>query len=366
VALSLRPDDAVLVITSAGCNALDYVLAGAGRVYAVDVNPRQNALLELKLAGIRTLAFDEFFAVFGEGRWDGFADAYSRRLRSMLSPSAKAYWDRRTHFFTGDGRRSFYFHGTTGLVAWLANFYVDSVARVRGAIEAMLSAGSIEEQARIYHSEVHRYLWHRPMRWTLSRDSTMSLLGVPRPQKQQVDEQYSGGMAKFVEDCLATVFGRLPLADNYFWRVYLTGRYTRQCCPEYLKPDNFAILKRGLVDQLSVHTDSVASFLETNEVSISKYVLLDHQDWLSHFAGGRELAREWQAIVRRARRGCRVIWRSAGLGSEFVDRVELIDRAGRACRVGDRLTYDRALAADLHERDRVHTYASFHVADLAV
>src|SRR3569623_569351 len=41
VALQLSPDDNVLVITSAGCNALDYVLKAPKHVYAVDMNPRQ-------------------------------------------------------------------------------------------------------------------------------------------------------------------------------------------------------------------------------------------------------------------------------------------------------------------------------------
>jgi S-adenosylmethionine-diacylglycerol 3-amino-3-carboxypropyl transferase len=65
-ALGLTRGDRVLVITSAGCNALDYALLGA-RVVAVDVNPRQNHLLELKRAGIRALDFDSFFTLFGEG-----------------------------------------------------------------------------------------------------------------------------------------------------------------------------------------------------------------------------------------------------------------------------------------------------------
>src|SRR6188472_2429474 len=57
VALELKPSDRLLVITSAGCNALDYALAGAGRVYAIDMNPRQNALLELKRAAIKRLDY---------------------------------------------------------------------------------------------------------------------------------------------------------------------------------------------------------------------------------------------------------------------------------------------------------------------
>ena len=46
-ALEIARSDTMLAITSAGCNVLDYALAGAARVHAVDANPRQNALLEL-------------------------------------------------------------------------------------------------------------------------------------------------------------------------------------------------------------------------------------------------------------------------------------------------------------------------------
>ena len=68
VALGLGPSDRVVVITSAGCNALDYLLAGAGEVNAVDLNPRQNALLEFKAAAIRGLDYDSFFELFGNGQ----------------------------------------------------------------------------------------------------------------------------------------------------------------------------------------------------------------------------------------------------------------------------------------------------------
>jgi S-adenosylmethionine-diacylglycerol 3-amino-3-carboxypropyl transferase len=70
-ALGIAPGDRMLVITSAGCNVLDYALAGPAAIHAVDANPRQNALLELKLAGIRRLAFDDFFLLFGAGAIQG-------------------------------------------------------------------------------------------------------------------------------------------------------------------------------------------------------------------------------------------------------------------------------------------------------
>lgn len=45
VALNLQAEDTMLVITSAGCNVLEYALARPKKIYAVDINPKQNALL---------------------------------------------------------------------------------------------------------------------------------------------------------------------------------------------------------------------------------------------------------------------------------------------------------------------------------
>jgi S-adenosylmethionine-diacylglycerol 3-amino-3-carboxypropyl transferase len=178
-----------------------------------------------------------------------------------------------------------------------------------------------------------------------------------------VEHDYSGGIAQFIQDCVEAVFSRLPLCDNYFWRVYLTGEYTHECCPEYLKPENFAKLKGGLVDRISTHTCSVADFLESFPTTLTRFVLLDHMDWLSS-SGGPGLSREWQAIVDRAAPRARLIWRSGGLRSDFVDQVE-VHLAGRKTRVGEILNYDRPLAAALHPLDRVHTYGSFWIANLA-
>ena len=99
-ALRLGPADTVLVITSAGCNALDYALCGPARVHAVDANPRQTALLELKLAGIRALGHDDFFQLFGHGRHPRFAEFYGDALRPALSDFARAFWDRHGAWFT--------------------------------------------------------------------------------------------------------------------------------------------------------------------------------------------------------------------------------------------------------------------------
>ena len=363
VALDLGPDDNVLVITSAGCNALDYALTAPNHVYAVDMNPRQNALLDLKIAGIKQLEFEDFFAMFGNGRVDDIRGLYRDKLRDELPPASRKYWDRCYRFFDSRRKRAFYFRGTSGTFAQVINVYIDRVVKLRKWINAIFEAKTIEEQREIFDNHLRDQFWTRPLRFAMKRDSTMSMLGVPRAQRQHLEENYDGGILAFLNDCLEAVFARLPIEDNYFWRVYCTGKYTLDCCPEYLKPDNFQLLKDGLADKISTHTDSVQGFLDNHEISVSRFVLLDHMDWLcdKYFP---ILEAEWQAIVRRAAPSARVIWRSGGVHTDFVEHVE-VDVDGTLRRVGELLTYHRELAEELHEKDRVHTYGSFHIADLA-
>ena len=94
-ALEFGSDDNVLVITSAGCNALDYSLADPNHVYAVDMNPRQNALLDLKKSAIRNLEYDDFFRMFGEGRLPGVKQVYNDKLRAELPTWSKDFWDKK-------------------------------------------------------------------------------------------------------------------------------------------------------------------------------------------------------------------------------------------------------------------------------
>lgn len=360
-ALELTDKDRVLVITSAGCNALDYAIAGAGHVYAVDMNPRQNALLELKIAGIRRLQFDDYFKLFGDGYHPRAAEIYQQTLREALTPWAQAYWDRWIKFFDSP-RRSFYFRGTSGSFARGINFYVDRVARVRPEINELIDAQNTSDQARIYEQIRDRF-WRRSLRFAMNRDTTLSMLGVPKAQRQQIENQYPGGIIHFIEDSIEAVFAKLPINDNYFWRVYLTGKYTRACCPEYLRAENFQLLKERNVENVSVHTESVQGFLDKNNVQISRFVLLDHMDWLSdHFFP--LLESEWQSILHRAAPQARVLWRSGGLRTDFIENVSVLVE-GKPKRLLEMLNFDRALAAELHERDRVHTYGSFYIADLA-
>ncbi len=360
-ALRLTPSDRVVVITSAGCNALDYLLDGPAEVTAVDVNPRQNALLELKREGIRNLGHGDFFQIFGDGQHRQIAWLYQAHLRAGLSPFARAYWDRHIHWFSGQGRGgSFYFRGSSGTVAWILNRYIDRVARVRPAIKAILNCESISEQREIYHTVLKPRFWNRFLRWAIGRDVVLAMLGVPRSQRLEVERNHPRRVAGFIEDAIESVFCDLPLKDNYFWRVYLTGSYTPECCPLYLTPDGFETLKSGAIDRLQIETSTLLDHARRRDVPASRFVLLDHMDWLSsrHFA---VLEQEWEALLQNATPDAVFLWRSGGLSTDYLARV-MVRRQEVSLPLVDQLTFDRQLADVLHKYDRVHTYGSFHIA----
>jgi S-adenosylmethionine-diacylglycerol 3-amino-3-carboxypropyl transferase len=350
-ALALRPEDRVLVITSAGCNALDYALSGA-RVLAVDVNPRQNHLLELKRAGIRALDFDAFFELFGRGGSARTRDAYEA-LRGALPEPSREHWDREIRLFEPDRARgrSFYYGGTAGLVALAIRAWVRHGARLWAAVERMLAAATLEEQLEVYRVEVRAKLLGEGLLRLVGSPAVLSLLGVPEPQRRMVLEK-KGGFPAYVRECFDHVMSVALLRDNYFWSVYLTGSYSKESCPRYLQEASFARLKSGLVDNVQTFTGTVTQCLAREEEPLTALVLLDHMDWL--VAHPRLLEEEWAGIFRVARGDARVIFRSGGRDELFLPLSVL-----------HRLRFDRERAAELHRRDRVGTYASFHIARLA-
>ena len=93
--------------------------------------------------------------------------------------------------------------------------------------------------------------------------------------------------------------------DNYFYYNCLMGRFLRDNCPAYLRPDAVKMLRDGATKRLHVVTGTFLDALRSDR--FSKVILMDHVDWLDE-ASARELAR---ALAAHVLPGGKVIWRSA-------------------------------------------------------
>lgn len=123
--LDLTDNDTILMLTSGGCNVLDMALEGTKKVVAADLNPRQNALLELKCVAIKHLSsHEQFFQLFAASNVELFREVYPTVLRPHLSEFAREFWDATGEKFF----QNVMWGGASGFAAWL----MQKVARCVG------------------------------------------------------------------------------------------------------------------------------------------------------------------------------------------------------------------------------------------
>ena len=347
--LEFGPGNEVVMITSAGCNALDYLLDDPASIHCVDMNPRQNALLELKKASIKQLDFADHFGLFGKGQHPEFSTLYQEQLRKELPGFAQEIWDRWQHYFSGTkGRKSFYHYGTSGTLAWLIRAYFKARPKINRELEALFASKTIEEQRERYDALEPRII-NQLAHWIVNRHFTMCLIGVPQSQQALVKEEYEQGITGFLKECLRQVFRNLSIQENYFWQLYYRGYYPENCAPNYLVAEHFARL-RDRVDRITTHTTTLTQFLVDNPGAYSQFILLDHQDWLAANDLGA-LREEWEMILKNSRPGTRIILRSAAKVVDFIPDF-----------VQEQVTFiDQEELRGSHEADRVGTYASVYL-----
>ncbi|MCB0553299.1 MAG: BtaA family protein [Phaeodactylibacter sp.] len=346
--LELNNSSEVVMITSAGCNALDYLLDQPAQINCVDVNPRQNALLQLKLATFHKGSFEDLFQLFGKGAHPEATALYREQLREALPEYAQDYWDGRLNFFSGKGvRKSFYHYSTSGSFAWVANQYIRARRSLHRQIQQLFEADTLDRQSSIYF-QIEQKVLNGLVEWMVNRHLTMCLVGVPRSQQELFITKYEKGALGFIQECLRKVFTQQPIQENYFWRLYMNGSYTDTCCPSYLRPDNFEPI-RSQSDKIQTHTTTISNFLRENPRPYSHYVLLDHQDWLA--ANNRPaLEEEWQLILENSRPGTRILLRSAAEEVDFFPEF-----------VMEAVEFEKEKTAKTHQRDRVGTYGSVYL-----
>ena len=63
-ALKIQPNETMMTITSGGCNTIGFLLQDPEIIYAVDINPSQKWLMELKMESFRQLTHDEVLQFF--------------------------------------------------------------------------------------------------------------------------------------------------------------------------------------------------------------------------------------------------------------------------------------------------------------
>ena len=238
----------------------------------------QGHLLELKLAALKTLAYEGFFQLFGKGRTEDFCDLLDNKLSPYLSSPCYQFWDCNRSLF--DSSSSFYNSGYSGrailLLRWL--FFI---TRRSGDIQLLCSADSIEEQKRIWNDRIRPILLNPLVVFILKHPVfCWNALGVPANQRRMILKEST--IYNYVKDTLDPIPSHGLLKDGAYHyllvsfccvdsRLYLCeekqtllGEYTESSCPMYLTREGFKTLTANNFERLRsllIHTDTIIKYV---------------------------------------------------------------------------------------------------------
>lgn len=276
--MQITSGDELLIITSAGDNALDYLVnAGPASIHCVDMNPCQGHLLELKIAAFKTLPYTEVWKLFGRGKHEDFPSLLDH-LAPNMSAMAYQFWSAHEHAFDDCFYKSGYAGNVVKILEWL--FWITGT---KGAAQEMVAAKTLPKQ---------RQAWRR-LRKAFIRETVSTILlanpmflwnalGVPINQLRMLQKE--GSALQYAIDTLDPVAEKTLLSEsNFHYLLPILQHYTEQCCPAYLKPDNYKLLNANggmLLDALTLHTDTINNVLSSmGDRTLTKAVVMDHQDW---------------------------------------------------------------------------------------
>jgi betaine lipid synthase len=189
--LKITGDDVILAITSAGDNILSYALERPKRIHAVDLNPSQNHLLELKVAAFRSLDYDDVFKLFGEGKHENFHKLLLEKLSPHLSSHAFDYWLHFGESTFGSKAQGLYFTGGSRhalkLVQWISG-----TLGIRADIRRLCEAQTLAEQREIWTKRVRKVLLSQFLSYFVvgTEQFLWKALGVPGEQRAMIEEDF--------------------------------------------------------------------------------------------------------------------------------------------------------------------------------
>ncbi len=341
VAFAIGPDDVVFTITSGGCNALAFLADDPRRVIALDLNPHQNRVLELKIAAFRALEYQELLQFLGAAPSARRLELYGA-VRRRLGGESRSYWDDRP----GKLRRGIIHAGRYESYMRLVRRSFDALLDGRYLAEGLLAARNPTERAAFYHDCWDGRRWRCFTRVLLSR--TVQSLLFDRAFYAQLGESFSFG-DHFRERVRHAVVD-LSLRENpYLCYILFGGFPCHASLPTYLRPENFGAI-RSRLDRVAILPGACEEFFPTLPAgAVSRFNFTNIFEWMMPASYEALLAE----TVRIARPGAVLTYRNL-----------LVPRSRPASLAGTLLP-QRELARRLHERDRSFIYRSYVVERVA-
>jgi S-adenosylmethionine-diacylglycerol 3-amino-3-carboxypropyl transferase len=336
-ALNIQPGQTCLSIASAGDNALAMLSRGPARVIALDLNPAQLAALELRVAAYRELSHAELLILIGSSPGNGRERLY-RRCRSQLSPSARAFWDARSH----DVQRGIGAAGKFERYFAMFRTRILPLVHSQARIERLLAGGTRDQRMEFFKKEWDTWRWRLLFRIFFSR-FVMGRLG----RDPSFFKYVKGTVADRILDRTRYALTELNPAENPYAQWILTGHHG-SALPYALRPQNFECIRAHL-DRLEWHGATIEEFLDRQKGSpIDSFNLSDIFEYMSE----ENYERLLRCVIRAGRSGSRLAY------------WNMLAIRHRPDSMRERLRPLNEISERLHASDKAFFYSAFVVEEI--
>ena len=331
-ALKIKDGESIMAITSGGCNVLGFLLFNPEIIYSIDINPTQSYLLELKVAAIKTLSFDEFISFSGLKENENRL-AFYKKISPLLSPEAKEFWDQQKKILT----QGFIMNGNYERFIILAVKFLN-LLQGRKRVQGLLADKTIEEQ-QIYFDKVWNTRRFHYLFKVMFNKRMLAKRGLVGDYFH-----FDDGSTSFAESFYnrsRKAFRNLPAKGNYFLSLYLTGKFRNENeVPASLKRENFEVIK-SRVERIKIITDEAQEWLQVMpEKSIDSFALSNICELMSE----KDTSRLFASVLRTGKNNSRVVFRNLMIPREVPDEFR------------QQIVKDEILSRQIYESDRSFVY----------
>lgn len=259
--LRVAPGDRVLSIGSAGDNSFSLLVNDPGLVVAVDINPVQLSLIELKKAAIAVLSHEQFL------QFIGFKDCANRKelfeeVRTKLPHDQQAFWEARLaeiqSGLIAQGKFERYFQlFRTKILPFIHN---------RARINLLFEEKEASQQQQYLQKVWNSWRWKMLFKVFFSK-TVMGRFGRDPAFLKEVKVPVS----TFILQQAANHLGSQACQHNYFLQFILKGQFETQL-PHYARKENYELIK-SRIDRLTVFEglaeDAFQEFSGFNKFNLS-------------------------------------------------------------------------------------------------
>jgi S-adenosylmethionine-diacylglycerol 3-amino-3-carboxypropyl transferase len=252
-ALQLQPDDHALIITGAGCNVLNTLLQRPRQVTAIDLNPEQNRLLELKRHVILHHDYPVFRGLLGLDGPAPVAAAWHTVQAGLPAAQQQQLW------------AAFFAQNPAGLLpagrleAYVTQFLPTLDSTLQAQLRQLLHCQSVAGQQALFSEVIEAHDDGAFRRQFVEYFDAANLSKGRDPSLFKYASE-SGGALFYRR--LRQQLARELLRDNFFFRFFFFGpeNLPEAILPPCYQAANYALL-RAQLPKLRIATGEATAYL---------------------------------------------------------------------------------------------------------